>query len=60
MERSHLEDKEELKRWFLKLREIVGIQRGFTQSGAAVIAAFAICGTEPSALVSTSHLSDFF
>ena len=25
-----------------------------------MIAAFAICGTEPSALVSTSHLSDVF
>jgi len=30
------------------------------QSGAAVIAAFAICGTEPSFLFSTFHLSEIF
>lgn len=34
------------------------MQRGFMQSVAAIVDNFAICGTKPSALVSTFHLSE--
>jgi hypothetical protein len=60
MERSHLEDKRSAERMVLKLQWIVEMQRRFVQSEAVVTAAFEICGTEPSALVSTFHLSDNF